>query len=176
MLKKLGDLRNSEKGFTLIELLVVLAIIGILSAIAIPAYLGQQQKAKLKSVQESTFGAYQELKGWITTWDMYQTTGNNAELDTADVNYDGVITTADHTIITQWSNVSDIAVQWYSAQSSLGFSSPWNSSILFNSGAGAAAGEGVIQVSISADCAIFQGWDDDANHTDPLSRKQVCRE
>ena len=44
--------RNAlEKGFTLVELLVVVIIVGILSSVALPAFLNQAAKAKIASAK-----------------------------------------------------------------------------------------------------------------------------
>ena len=44
--------KKEDKGFTLIELLVVIIIIGILSAIALPAFMNQASKAKQSEAKQ----------------------------------------------------------------------------------------------------------------------------
>lgn len=43
-------MKNIQKGFTLIELMIVIAIIGILAAVALPAYSSYTTKAKMAEV------------------------------------------------------------------------------------------------------------------------------
>ena len=44
------NIKQTQKGFTLIELMIVIAIIGVLAAVALPAYSDYTQKAKMSEV------------------------------------------------------------------------------------------------------------------------------
>ena len=48
--------RSMQKGFTLIELMIVVAIIGILAAVALPAYQDYTKRAKVSEVMLAASG------------------------------------------------------------------------------------------------------------------------
>jgi len=144
---------ESDRGFTLVELAIVVLIVGILSSIAIPHFLGMQKKARARVIVESCATVQRELFNWMTTV-------ATRESRVVDFNGDGSLDAADDAA--RPVNIPAIPAAWdtlHALGNTLESLSPYFSATdLYNQAA--LPGSGQIAVNCAPSTCRIQGFSD----------------
>ncbi len=99
------QMNKGQQGFTLIELMIVVAIIGILAAVAIPAYQDYTIRSQVSEGMSLTSGVKTAVSEFVQTNGAYPSNNANAGIATTITgNYVSSVTNASGVITVTYSN------------------------------------------------------------------------
>jgi len=93
-------MKRLQQGFTLIELMIVVAIVGILAAIALPAYQDYVIRSKMSEGVAAAAACKTSISEYVSTKNNWPTTSDEAGCSTLATQYVAGLTVADGGIIT----------------------------------------------------------------------------
>jgi type IV pilus assembly protein PilA len=93
-------MKRLQQGFTLIELMIVVAIVGILAAIALPAYQDYVIRSKMSEGVAAAAACKTSISEYVSTKNAWPTSADNAGCSTLATQYVAGLSVADGGVIT----------------------------------------------------------------------------